>query len=189
MARSFEFFFDYGSPYSFLADTQLPALAERTGAEIVYRPMLLGGVFKATGNQSPAFEPVEAKRAYGGVELRRQVGVDTVRPGLTGWAQINGRDEIELEEKVRLDRFYVENCSLMLDLRIVMGTFGAVRRSDADLCSRFQLDPLRGLGADRGSRLGERGTGPRRVSTAETALLSGSGEGDRGTAGALAGAR
>lgn len=66
-----EFFFDYGSPYSYLADTQLPALASRTGAEVGYRPMLLGAVFKATGNQSPMMEPVEAKRAYGGVEMRR----------------------------------------------------------------------------------------------------------------------
>ena len=68
-----EFFFDYGSPYSYLANTQLPGLRERTGCELVYRPMLLGGVFKATGNQSPAMEPVEAKRAYGGVEMRRFV--------------------------------------------------------------------------------------------------------------------
>ncbi len=39
MARSLEFFFDYGSPYSYLADTQLPALRARSGCEIVYRPM------------------------------------------------------------------------------------------------------------------------------------------------------
>jgi 2-hydroxychromene-2-carboxylate isomerase len=71
--RRFEFFFDYGSPYSYLADSRLPALAERTGAELTYRPMLLGGVFKATGNQSPAFQPCEAKRAYGFLELRRWV--------------------------------------------------------------------------------------------------------------------
>ena len=71
MSRTLEFFFDYGSPYSYLADTQLAGLVERTGAELVYRPMLLGAVFKATGNQSPMMEPVEAKRAYGGVEMRR----------------------------------------------------------------------------------------------------------------------
>jgi 2-hydroxychromene-2-carboxylate isomerase len=68
-----EFFFDYGSPYSYLANSQLPGLVERTGAELVYRPMLLGGVFKATGNHSPALEPVEAKRRYGAVEMRRFV--------------------------------------------------------------------------------------------------------------------
>jgi 2-hydroxychromene-2-carboxylate isomerase len=64
-----EFFFDYGSPFSYLADTQLPALARRTGAEIVYRPILLGAIFKATGNASPIAIP--AKRAYVGAELER----------------------------------------------------------------------------------------------------------------------
>lgn len=73
MTRSIEFFFDYGSPYSYLADTQLPALAQRCDAELVHRPFLLGGVFKATGNQSPAVETVDAKRAYGGATMRRTV--------------------------------------------------------------------------------------------------------------------
>jgi 2-hydroxychromene-2-carboxylate isomerase len=73
VTRRLEFFFDYGSPYSYLADTQLGALAARTGAAIVYQPMLLGGVYKATGNQSPMQHPVEAKRRYGALELRRWV--------------------------------------------------------------------------------------------------------------------
>jgi len=68
-----DFFYDYGSPYSYLANSRLPALRERTRCEIAYRPMLLGGVFKATGNQSPALEPVEAKRRYGGAEMQRWV--------------------------------------------------------------------------------------------------------------------
>ena len=72
MAR-LDFFYDYGSPYSYLADTRLASLRTRTGCEIAYRPMLLGAVFKATGNQSPAFESVEAKRAYGGREMARWV--------------------------------------------------------------------------------------------------------------------
>lgn len=71
MARSVEFFFDYGSPYSYLANALLPSVAARHRAELVFRPMLLGGVFKAIGNQSPAAEPVAAKRAYGGKMLRR----------------------------------------------------------------------------------------------------------------------
>jgi 2-hydroxychromene-2-carboxylate isomerase len=58
MARTLEFYFDYGSPYSYLADTQVEAIAKRAGATLVRKPMLLGGVFKATGNASPAgFEP------------------------------------------------------------------------------------------------------------------------------------
>lgn len=53
MARTLEFYFDYGSPYSYLADTQVEAIAKRAGASLVRKPMLLGGVFKATGNASP----------------------------------------------------------------------------------------------------------------------------------------
>jgi 2-hydroxychromene-2-carboxylate isomerase len=54
MAHTLEFYFDYGSPYSYLADTQVEAIAKRTGAVLARRPMLLGGVFKSTGNHSPA---------------------------------------------------------------------------------------------------------------------------------------
>jgi 2-hydroxychromene-2-carboxylate isomerase len=73
MTARVEFFFDYGSPYSYIANANLPALLERSGAEVVYRPMLLGGVFKATGNQSPALESCESKRNYGGANLARWV--------------------------------------------------------------------------------------------------------------------
>jgi len=62
MARSVEFFFDFGSPTAYLAWTQLPAIAMETRAEIAWRPMLLGGVFKATGNQSPVL--VKPKGAW-----------------------------------------------------------------------------------------------------------------------------
>ena len=69
MSRQVEFFFDYGSPFSYLADTQLAPLAQRTGATVVYRPMLLGAVLKETGNASPMTVP--AKGRYMGVELQR----------------------------------------------------------------------------------------------------------------------
>lgn len=73
MSRKLEFFYDYGSPFSYLADIQLPALCQRSGAELVYRPLLLGGVFKATGNHSPIQEPVENKRRYGMQTLQRWI--------------------------------------------------------------------------------------------------------------------
>ena len=57
-----EFFFDVGSPYSYLAATQIDALGERVGAEVRWRPFLLGGVFKETGNTLPA--SVNAKQRY-----------------------------------------------------------------------------------------------------------------------------
>ena len=67
MPRAIEFFFDYGSPYSYLANAVLPDLARRHGAELVYRPMLLGGVFKATGNASPM--TVELKSKWSAFDL------------------------------------------------------------------------------------------------------------------------
>jgi 2-hydroxychromene-2-carboxylate isomerase len=56
-----DFFFDVGSPASYLAWTQLPPLCEKYGAHVVYRPMLLGGVYRATGNASPATIPVKGR--------------------------------------------------------------------------------------------------------------------------------
>ena len=61
MTRTLEFFYDYGSPYSYLADTQVEAIAKRAGATLVRKPMLLGGVFKATGNASPMTVELKSK--------------------------------------------------------------------------------------------------------------------------------
>lgn len=61
MSKTVEFFFDLGSPASYLAHTQLPALCRETGAELVHRPMLLGGVFQATGNASPVLVPAKGR--------------------------------------------------------------------------------------------------------------------------------
>lgn len=61
MARTLEFYFDYGSPYSYLADTQVEAVAQRAGATLQRKPMLLGGVFKATGNASPMTVALKSK--------------------------------------------------------------------------------------------------------------------------------
>ena len=61
MRKTVDFFFDVGSPASYLAWTQLPGMCESHGAELVYRPMLLGGVYQATGNASPATIPVKGR--------------------------------------------------------------------------------------------------------------------------------
>jgi 2-hydroxychromene-2-carboxylate isomerase len=60
-AKKVEYFFDFGSATSYLAWTQLPRIAAAAGAEIVWRPMLLGGVFKATGNASPVSVPAKGR--------------------------------------------------------------------------------------------------------------------------------
>jgi 2-hydroxychromene-2-carboxylate isomerase len=59
--RGVELFFDVGSPTSYLAWTELPKIAAETGAAIHWRPMLLGGVFKATGNASPVTVPAKGR--------------------------------------------------------------------------------------------------------------------------------
>jgi len=59
--RTVEYFFDVGSPTAYLAWTQLPKIAAETGATIAWRPMLLGGVFKATGNASPVTVPAKGR--------------------------------------------------------------------------------------------------------------------------------
>ena len=60
------------------------------------------------------------------IEERDKYGANDVRPGLTGWAQINGRDELEIPEKARLDGEYVENLSFAFDVRCFLGTIKAV---------------------------------------------------------------
>ena len=59
--KTIEFFFDFGSPTTYLAHTQLPRIAREVGATLHYRPMLLGGVFKATGNASPVTVPAKGR--------------------------------------------------------------------------------------------------------------------------------
>jgi 2-hydroxychromene-2-carboxylate isomerase len=69
MTRAVEFYFDVGSPASYLAWTQLPKIVREAGSEIEYRPFLLGGVFQATGNRSPMEVP--AKGQYMQDDLQR----------------------------------------------------------------------------------------------------------------------
>ncbi len=73
MARKVEFLFDFGSPNAYLAHQVVPDIEKRTGAKFEYTPVLLGGIFKATGNQSPmqAFGHIANKMAYEQLETRR----------------------------------------------------------------------------------------------------------------------
>lgn len=59
---------------------------------------------------------------YDLIELRTRKGIHELVPGLTGWAQINGRDEIPIPEKVDLDAEYLERCSTLFDLKIMFLT-------------------------------------------------------------------
>jgi 2-hydroxychromene-2-carboxylate isomerase len=85
MAPSFEFHFDFGSPNAYLSHLVLPALEARTGVSARYVPILLGGVFKATGNVSPAvsLRGIKNKGEYQTLETRRFLaahGIESFRP-------------------------------------------------------------------------------------------------------------
>ncbi len=67
--KTLEFFFDYISPYSYLASTQVEAIADRAGAQLAWRPFVLGAVFKATGNPPPGINPYKA--SYMALDLLR----------------------------------------------------------------------------------------------------------------------
>jgi 2-hydroxychromene-2-carboxylate isomerase len=73
MTERLEFLFDFGSPNAYLAYRALPPILERTGAELGIMPCLLGGLFRATGNQPPlvAFAGVKGKMDYEKLEIRR----------------------------------------------------------------------------------------------------------------------
>lgn len=64
------------------------------------------------------------------IEERDKYGANDVRPGLTGWAQINGRDELEIPVKAKLDGEYVEKMSFLFDCKCFLGTIFAVLRHD-----------------------------------------------------------
>jgi O-antigen biosynthesis protein WbqP len=64
------------------------------------------------------------------IKLRTNYDVHTIKPGITGWAQINGRDEIPILDKVTLDTFYLQNQSICLDFKIILMTIFKVLRRD-----------------------------------------------------------
>ncbi|MDN5938123.1 MAG: 2-hydroxychromene-2-carboxylate isomerase [Salinisphaera sp.] len=64
MSKSVDFYYDYASPTAYLAWTQLARICNEKGATLNYKPFLLGGVFKATGNQSPVAIPAKAKYMF-----------------------------------------------------------------------------------------------------------------------------
>ena len=73
MRKQVDFYYDYGSPTAYLAWTQLPRLCREYNAELNYRPILLGGVFKATGNETPV--RIKAKGDWMFTDIQRYADV------------------------------------------------------------------------------------------------------------------
>ena len=63
---------------------------------------------------------------YDLIDLRTKSGIHKILPGITGWAQINGRDELSISEKIELDEYYLMNRSILLNLKIVILTISQI---------------------------------------------------------------
>lgn len=126
-----ELFFDVGSPYSYLAATQVAGLEERTGVEVRFRPFLLGGVFKESGNEMPARVASKARWMLGdlsrwaaryGVPFRMSshfpINTLTAQRALTAAERLFGEDAME---------------------RLAMGLFRAIWVEDRDVSSGDEL--------------------------------------------------
>ena len=64
------------------------------------------------------------------VQLRTRKGIHVLTPGLTGWAQVNGRDELPIPDKVAFDEYYLNHRSFLFDTKIILLTFVKVLRGD-----------------------------------------------------------
>jgi len=67
------------------------------------------------------------------IELRTIKGIHRLIPGITGWAQINGRDDVPIPQKVELDEYYLKNFSFVLDIKILVNTLSKVLKKDGVL--------------------------------------------------------
>ncbi|WP_395348950.1 2-hydroxychromene-2-carboxylate isomerase [Variovorax sp. UC122_21] len=109
MTKTVEFYFDFGSPAAYLAATQLPHVCADTGAELVWKPMLLGGVFQATGNHSPA--EIAPKGPYMTTDLQRfakRYGVPFVHNPhfpINTLLLMRGATAIQLQQPARFDAY------------------------------------------------------------------------------------
>jgi O-antigen biosynthesis protein WbqP len=87
------------------------------------------GISKTIKNVARFREILTVLARHGFSELIVKSGLDKLIPGLTGWAQINGRDSVSIEEKVQLDVYYLENMGWRLDLKIILLTiYYAIRQ-------------------------------------------------------------
>jgi 2-hydroxychromene-2-carboxylate isomerase len=119
MAKTLEFFFDYASVYSYLACNQVEAVAQRTGAELRWRPFLLGAIFKVTGNVPPISTPAKAAWMLKDVQ---------------GWTQYLGLPPFRLPENFPINSLKANRLALVAaeQGRIVPFSHAAFRAAFAD---------------------------------------------------------
>lgn len=122
--------------------TRLGRFLRRTSLDEL--PTLLHVVSGKMSLVGPRPLPVEYLTRYGDRHARRL----EVRPGVTGWAQVNGRNRLSWDDRLDLDVWYVEHRSLRLDLRILATTASqVVRRADVDHATDVTMTEFRGSGS------------------------------------------
>ncbi len=145
MSKAIEFFFDVGSPAAYLAWTQLPRLAADAGAVIRWRPMLLGGVFKATGNSSPVMIPAKGRWLID--DLKRwaaRYGVPLEMPAdfpINTLTLMRGAAGIQLYQPEDLARYLTAVFNGIFAQGLAMGDAAVV----ADVLRNAHFDPARML--------------------------------------------
>ena len=111
------------NPYSFL--TPVGSLIRKTSLdELPQLWSVLKGDMSIVGPRPALFNQEDL------INLRTEQGVHILKPGITGWAQINGRDEIPISQKVALDSYYLKYRSMRLDIKIILLTIIKVLRRD-----------------------------------------------------------
>jgi 2-hydroxychromene-2-carboxylate isomerase len=172
MAVTVDFIFDFGSPNAYLAHRSLPGIVQRTGAAFRYVPCLLGGIFKATGNQPPmvAFGSIKGKLDYEMLETRRFIA----RHGLTRF-QFNPhfpvntlmlmRGAIAAEIDQRLDEYVEAGLTSMWerglkmdDPKVYVDAMTEAGLDGAALLERTQDPVVKAKLAENTTRAVERGT-------------------------------
>ena len=93
-----------------------PVMRERSLDELPELWSVLAGHMSLVGPRPALFNQDDL------IAARKAAGVDALRPGVTGWAQINGRDELAIPDKVALDAEYLRRCSFLFDLKILVST-------------------------------------------------------------------
>jgi len=171
MAPTIEFLFDFGSPNVYLAYRALPPILERTGARLDITPCLLGGIFKATNNQSPivAFAPVKGKVEYEMLEIRRFVARNRIdRFRLNPYFPVNtlmlmrglvaareaGHEAAYLE--MGLKGMWEDGLKLD-DPEVLKAAIDAAGLDGASLLGAAQTDPVKQKLADNTAKAVERG--------------------------------
>lgn len=138
--KQIEFYFDLGSPYSYVGVHRIQQIAQQYQAEIVWKPMLLGGIFKATGNNSPMAVPAKAR--YSMIDLERWSKLWNIPVQMNPYFPINTLNLMRIITAVQI--YQPENFQ-----RILHGLFDAMFGNPRNLNDINELaNVVQGLGLE-----------------------------------------